>query len=929
MMSYIIMSQSITPNTSCSAKFIKPEKKQDPEKIYLNVVRIHNQSVHDQKLNLEYQIPDGWSIINEQNSLFLKAGEKKAIPVKITISKLTLANRSYTIGIMVKDANRSILAQDTSIVHLLPKSDWSMKIAERDQYFREDSIELLIPVFFENRGNIVEAIKLKAICRKEIYIGGFKNAAATYKVDLAPQKDTTLFITVLCHKDFQKLNFTSSISFEASDGVIDVNEMVLFSRLNHYYDNYRPSPTPFSTVLRINNPHKKDLVKTQLISRGQIHFEKDQSLNYNMIFADLNDKEYMAQNNLYDVVYKTGDAKVGFGNASSDYTSHANFSNSLFGEYEFKLDTSNTVSSFVSFNPVNKQSAGVIGHNYSDEKNSATSSVSRSSDDLYKVYKTAASSVGKYALNSNQRIDYKVNILNQETRNQRTNNESGYAHSISYIGRLSDNLNFQTTNVYGTNKYPGSERGVLLLKNILSYVFPKSRFSLQALSSRNRTTPVLYTQSMEELPAIRRENNLYSVSLKSPGTSGFGYSFGPDYSELMVSKEPGVEEETEQSKIRTYSFHGNIAGNSPRFNYTGSFRFGLSENESNTKNTKDLEVISKLQSKSSGMMVKYVNGIQSISSNSTVRRENSLSIAPYYRKSIGSTMTLDLSSSYKYSFTHETGRALVMAKASMMFRNNWSLNVNSTIDWKVDNLYMLNGASLANLNINLSKGMGSTSKLDYYTLDLFFFKDENGNGIMDPEEQAIENMMSMIERTEGFTSAENISPDSQAKINFSFVSLVSNRQGNIKLDYMPEGFYKLRISALQNLNGYFNFKGAEQEVRLDMNKQVYIPYEKAGKVFGKLLIKRDKFSRYGLAAIENIRVVAKTADGKEYSTLTGRNGNFTIFVPQNGSYTISINNPFGSKFKVLKNDIEVDLSDNNNAKVNFIMKEQARKIKYN
>ncbi len=929
MISKIVNSQAIEHPEEISIQFIKKEKEQNPEKIYLNVVKVINNSAKEQKLKLNVTPPAGWSLINALSELTLKPGQSKPIPIRISVSKESLSGIDYKVAIAILDMKDQLLSSDTSSIKLLSKSDWTMLVEEKEFFFKEDSSIINFPILLSNKGNVQEHINVKLEARNQIFVKGFKNEIAIHQVKLAPQQDTLMHVFVQCKNEYKRANFNSSVRITASNGSADINDLVVVSRLNHYYDNYQQSNSPFQTSIRINNPHKKNQLKTQLFSRGTINLKEEQRINYAVTLADINDKQYMAENNNYDILYETSATKLGYGDASSEYTKHVNFGNSLYATYESQLDTANTLSSFISYNPIDNQTAAVAGHKYAMGKNTATTALSRTRDDQFGIFTNAASSYGKYSLSKNNRIEYNVNVLSQENEARGKLKESGYAHTLSYTGKLMNNIGIQASNSYGTSKYPGSERGLFLLRTLLSYVFPQTRYSLQAATSKSSTNPILYDQAMNELPSIRRDISSYSLSLKSPIKRQFSFSIGPDYSETKANNSAFNETNENDLAIRTYSMRANCSGSLKHYNYTGSFKLGISDNDYSQQQTSDIDLMTKIENQTSGVMFKYVSGIKGAGNGTSAIEENTLSISPFFRKKFLNNINLDLSSSYKYNFGYNSGRALVMARANMALKHNWSLNIYSALDWHVDKLVRFNNASLSSLSINLTKGLGSNTSTDYYGLELCFFKDDNGNGIFDEGESAIENMLSLIERSGTLPkSSEQVLVNSE-KVNFKFISLVSNKNGEVKLEHMPEGFYTVKVTALQNLSGYFNFKGNEHEIMLSEETKHYFPYEKAGKIHGKLIIKRDKFSRFGLAKPENIRVVARTKDGKEFSTLTGRNGNYTIFVPQNAAYTVTINNPFGEKFTELRNGVTANLTEDENKEVNFIFKEKGRKIKYN
>jgi hypothetical protein len=162
------------------------------------------------------------------------------------------------------------------------------------------------------------------------------------------------------------------------------------------------------------------------------------------------------------------------------------------------------------------------------------------------------------------------------------------------------------------------------------------------------------------------------------------------------------------------------------------------------------------------------------------------------------------------------------------------------------------------------------------------------------------------------------------------ITLLSNEKGLVYYNKLPTGFYELSIMPLSDVKEYFYVNRSIEKLELSKNQVYYIPFQKATKITGKLIVERQKFIKKGTETLdlENIRITAYSNEGNSYSSLTLDDGTFTIFVPGHNSYYIRMGNVFGPGFKILKNDIPITVSDTASQEIVFNVQEVTRQIKF-
>ncbi len=223
-------------------------------------------------------------------------------------------------------------------------------------------------------------------------------------------------------------------------------------------------------------------------------------------------------------------------------------------------------------------------------------------------------------------------------------------------------------------------------------------------------------------------------------------------------------------------------------------------------------------------------------------------------------------------------------------------------------------------NVNMPVGIKR-----YYRIKVIAFRDLNGNGVMDPGEKGINDMLIML--TKNDTLGNMNTPDEDLNMRPKVYELVTNGKGLVEYDNIPVGEYVITAKPLTAMGGWFDGKTFYRTI--DKNKVIYIPLSKGARLSGGILLERARFSNNKPVYLGNIRVTAVNVDnGKTFSTLTDKDGQFVLFVP-NGTFKITINEAaVGSRFEFLQNNIPIKITkDFENYNVSFYLVEKQRKIR--
>lgn len=247
-------------------------------------------------------------------------------------------------------------------------------------------------------------------------------------------------------------------------------------------------------------------------------------------------------------------------------------------------------------------------------------------------------------------------------------------------------------------------------------------------------------------------------------------------------------------------------------------------------------------------------------------------------------------------------------------------NFSSTYDMITEDRYKYQGSYVEarlrkDINVN-------QPRYKYADVDITFFKDLNGNGVKDPEEPGIKDVLFSIYMDE----TQDVSEDAAGS--FMPVELMSDMDGRVVYNNVPEGFYTIEYTPMGNIEGAFTSDVSKQNIYIEKNMKLEIPFRENNKLFGKVILNRSKLSNLGVINIGNVKVSAEDSKGKVYSTLTDNAGNYIIYVPTVDKYNVKVNNIFFENFDLEQNDFEVQLNGYRQFEINFVFNEKRRKVNF-
>lgn len=238
----------------------------------------------------------------------------------------------------------------------------------------------------------------------------------------------------------------------------------------------------------------------------------------------------------------------------------------------------------------------------------------------------------------------------------------------------------------------------------------------------------------------------------------------------------------------------------------------------------------------------------------------------------------------------------------------------SNLTFNVNGFYPLTALTTAPLPITETRYGSFTmnkkinvpfKRLKLYNITIILYSDDNHNGVQDEQEELLQ----------------------QAAIRIENKMLLTDEKGSCRYLNAKPGTYTIDLNSVVS-GSLIPSNGNQQIITLTENMVVSIPFQKGKKLAGNLAIDLDSLSGTSLTP-GNFKIIIVDTAGKSYSTLTNRNGDFYIYLPE-GKYTVSLNPEAfaASDFKPERINQSISLFGSEAGFLQFNVKQKRRKIRF-
>jgi len=957
--SLIVTSFNFTANPSDSIffGFVKPVVSQSPDSAYFNVLKIKNYGVNRFRGLLNVYNPEGWSgfsLIPEEISL--DPGDSISLPIRLILPNELIGGVAYVLGANLKTKKEEFTTN--AYIKAPRNSNWSLSLNSNLAYFNEFEEYVKVEIRLVNAGNVKEVIKLSADIGKMLILNG--GLQQTEYLILPPFSDTTIVYPFKYRiiKDeeeslaLQKNWKANNVTFKADNGVKSFSDSFRVRKLPSYYTNQSSTGnTPLNIDFQVFNLLSEFTPRVNLMANGSILFENSQigyfvsafnvgfdpfsqnnweqstrfGFNYNNNFLEVRVGDNIGNNVLHNIFGRGASVKV------------RPLKNELFVGAAY---TENI------FQPVTGTNFSVGGK---IKKVRLTATYTNEVNTFQNYTSNSVSLSGSASLFKNSGINFGVNVSNNQFSNLleryqifganiNDTTTTGYGYYITYglnLRRFSLNLN-RVDNLNNFHRSSGFATSTAIARYTVN---AKSSFSAQY--SETNVTQQRFPISFFT-PEARNSFQMMQLNFNRNVNQRFTYRLGPTAS---------------LSERAIFNLFNNTLSEISNFNYgfQSQLSFRLTENlsVSPTLYVGNADIISRTLTENNELIQEFRNpnvfntttGLNIITKHLRLNvlytlgpvnflgfqtgtlnaRAQTLMIRPYYERFvIQKFLKLSVISNFITQTPSNIENFSALARADFYLENGFRVYVGQNIFTTRRATGEQNNV-ITNRNYNMVVGVNKSfdfqqPRMSFYDLEMICFHDINGNGIKDDNEPPLANVMADIER---------INNDGDKRTNsYIQMQLISNPDGAMGYKRIPEGAYRIDFTPLVNLGNLYNVYGKNQEVIINNNTTIYVPFAESYAVRGEVKIIMAEFSNRTKPSLSGIRITAEGINGEMYSVLTGSTGEYTLNIPQGTRYNIKINNVLDEDFEITRDNYQVDFNGIKTFMLDFVFRERERKINF-
>jgi hypothetical protein len=928
-----------------------------------NMLKIVNGSDKNLSFFLELNLPQGWTSIKSTDVLHkLNAGDSLFLPVKVAINTHEQGNINYliTANLLTQSGNVQF-ASASWYVQLKMESQWAATVDKTEAYFTNNSDTSSFSLSVSNTGNSVEwyTVKLSGhfqlqLLNREMTV----EAPGFFNFSLVPGTDTLLHFVVRSRPDkkegyrdhdSEEFNRESGEKFPLRIAVQSQPKdqspgrtwktTVDFRRNSSeaQFNPYSRIVLPLTVEMRMDNLFDQSTaLSLNLYGNARLSLGRSLSYRYQSFFSQQYYNEKAFKGNYHYLGYFTPRSFVEIGNI----TGWGNFGYTPSGRgarAEYTIGK-NKIGALYLQNPdlflaVTNRTAG-LHHELTLKRFSWVNYYQQSWNQFNKVNGNLGVTGVNVQIRSQHLFAGRAGISNERYYGAAVPfSVQGYGGSVNYSGTVRD-FNFYLNSNYGSKYYTGY-RGIASLNYAATWRQDK-KHAWTLTNSFYRQNPVYfdaagnsltsYTNSSEKYElryAVSNVANNYSVRAAYHNdnflsihyqTRGLGLDFHPatksdlrfvsnvfaSYVKLPDYTVPDYFTAQLRTSLRYKSLSANVRYNYGPYQAYEHLRFA-----------------------------KYRLNHQSVYVNAYYGlwlMENKVSIEP--------------SVNYSYETLFKRSRVSVRPQLYYFSKSGWQFNMygefilNSQKITSLDNsirTYTSEDQDQSSVYKDLVFGVGIKKQFGipvtgkkYFTSAIVIFKDLNGNGRQDKNEEAIENVLVTIKPMDADTSGRQ----QPGALNERGEEVITDSKGRVTFRNLPRGMYMITAKPLMENSGWF--PGMQQEIVLDKTREIEIAFSRGVRLIGSIAVDKSVFSdvRNKNPELSRIRVTAVDSSGKSFSCLTAADGRFELYVPA-GDYRVSINQKaVGEEYLLEQSSIPVSLMGGMDAyNISFHLKERERQVK--
>ena len=927
-------------NTPLSAYFLKPEIRQKAGELSFNIARVINHSDSVIRFKPFIILPDNWNLFSlPYNDTLINPHDSISLIYRFKLPDKASSESKYEIIFRAYSLKNVLLAEKICHAHPEAKHDLEYLLPEQRVYFYPRKNHTSFEIIVKNKGNTSETINFYAGPDQKVELHSESGWQPGEPLKLNAFQDTVLKFNAKYISPPDRVFDLSKIQIVGQTDDLYFNRAFMIEK---YTDVYSPfiidKSLPHQAEIGFRTFSNNEKILPFIKTRGMATFKNEAFFIYNFNYYALTGNEDLLSNTYYNFLYNQKSFQVGLGAFSSQLGRNMYTRNGVMASNIFKLSPVFSIEAFLCQSIMVPKTSVASGFKLEKEKLGLEGSLAYDLDKERKV-NTASAMLKSDLIPIARNHDVSFNLFGYHEVHDLTYDYTmmGFAWDLNYFADLGESVSIQVTNNYGSPNMPGTQMGLFSLSAQARFFFGEKKEKSISIQYNNSSRKFHnYTFEGIRLPDNKlydQYTNLFFYNNKNPNHI---WRAGPSV-ESFVSYRPAYTSTEETTEYRTqnirFDYDGMIFKNLTLKAKTGLSNIHIIDSEETKVKRYDFHLMGGYTfGKGYGLSFGYdygpmVNtGLYQFSQDVL---NHSLNVSPGMMRSfLKKRIEFNLFSNFIYRIDLKYGSININPRVESFIIRDWYVILSGTYHFTMQQYpdYQARN-SFFYLEFSIKKRWGKSDynkwQKDTRQLRIMLFKDDNGNNIKDVGEQGVPFVKTRLV----LTNTDNPNINSQFPVD---ITLLSNEKGMVTYNRLPKGFYDLSIIPLSDVKEYFYVNRTVEKIQLSKNDVVLIPFQKATKITGKLVVERQKFIKKGTERIDlqNIRITAYTNEENSYSSLTLEDGSFTIFVPGNNTYYLRMGNVFGSGFKILQNDIMVKVTDKAEEEIVFNIVEISRQIKF-
>ncbi len=867
------------------------------------MIKITNTSPIPLEGTLVVTIPAGFEIVSKQTiPVLIESKDSIFVPVKIFVSKKAASARVHTLRFILQNKYNIELAQATTQVRVSANRKASLFTMVSNILLDNNMDSVIIPVRISNAGNTTQKITVITAYPADVQDVAFHSSL---QISLQAATDTLIYFAKRVTRKISNsegFNVTVTGLYENGDLVGMAYVRVQSARSNRNYQGYTGSEFYNENSITLSSQSMFTQTQSYMLRGNGSTDLAGGKLGYNMDLTTWQNSysPAMLRNTWIDYQKNNMGVRVGninryfdinlSGRGASAYIIDTGSAN----RYEIGYIDGNTnlLGDKYAYFPIGQAAWGTFKHAGKKwqlnsfalyEDNPALDAKNQIVGNTLS-FVTPKKIYYSFSLNASRTAEY----LNPDSA------KFGMAASAGINGTIG-RLSISSLNYFSSGYYPGIQRGAISLSEKFTWMM-NSATSIWLTMDYNRYSPKTLSAAQFVLPSF----GMIRAELGIAGKAG----------KINLSGAPRFTQESSNA-YQFANFPADQMHSLNAWDMTGSASYPIGDNHYVSVNTEAGMYTTSFDPGQYMHMrsnLYYRKGIFSL--NATVQLGTFFlgEAANNYTTKIQPRHLINIIPAIQKSFFRNTLRA----EASIGYMENGfsgsSFYLSGRAEYDITRKTIF--YAMANYNRYAGFGysiieMGITQKLQLpkatvkkHTLEVFVYKDINRNGAYDAADSAASGYLLYIN--------DDI--------------FISSADGSILYKNIPPGSYRLNMPASK---GWY---APEQTIEVDKKSRIEIPLQQTGTIKGGISYISGEFSYDVNTSLSGISVIAMDSHGRTFTTKTGIDGNFVLYIPV-GQYTISLDKAsLVTELEALNNDQQVTIATAGVKVVNFQLKAKSRKI---